>query len=95
MVRFEVRNMIEPPPHPGKFDIILCRNVLLYFTPDMRRVAFNRLAEAVAADGTLMLGAGETVLGQTERFVSDPDHRGLYTPSGGERQAGLARARVA
>ena len=95
MVRFEVRNMIEPPPHPGRFDIILCRNLLLYFTPDMRRLAFTRLAEAIADDGTLMLGAGETVLGQTERFVSDPDHRGLYIRSSGERQAGLARTRVA
>ncbi len=95
MVRFEVRNMIEPPPHPGKFDIILCRNMLLYFTPEMRRLAFNRLAEAVASDGTLMLGAGETVLGQTDRFASDPDHRGLYIPSSSEGQVGLSRARVA
>ena len=87
--------MIEPPPHPGKFDIILCRNILLYFTPEMRRLAFTRLAEAIVPDGTLMLGAGETVLGQTERFVSDPDHRGLYIKAGGERQVGLARARVA
>jgi chemotaxis protein methyltransferase CheR len=77
-VRFDVRNMIEPPPHPGKFDIILCRNVLLYFAPEMRRLAYARLAEACQPDGTLMLGAGETVIGQTERFVSDPECRGLY-----------------
>ncbi|MGZ8999081.1 MAG: CheR family methyltransferase [Allosphingosinicella sp.] len=95
MVRFEIRNMVEPPPHPGKFDIILCRNILLYFTPDMRRLAFGRLAEAAATDGTLMLGAGETVLGQTDRFTSDPDHRGLYIPATGERQLSLARSRVA
>ncbi len=94
-VRFEVRNMIEPPPHPGKFDIILCRNVLLYFAPDMRRLAFNRLAEAMAPDGTLMLGAGETVIGQTERFVSDPEFRGLYRSSETQADVGLARARVA
>jgi len=77
-VRFEVANILEPPPRPGTFDIVLCRNVLLYFAPDMRRLAFNRLGQAVADDGTLMLGAGETVLGQTERFVPDPEHRGLY-----------------
>ncbi|MEA3047623.1 MAG: chemotaxis protein methyltransferase CheR [Sphingomonadales bacterium] len=80
-VRFDVRNLIEPPPHPGRFDIILCRNVLLYFAPDMRRLAFGRLAEACQADGTLMLGAGETVIGQTERFVSEPDCRGLFLPA--------------
>jgi chemotaxis protein methyltransferase CheR len=95
MVRFEVRNIIEPPPHPGKFDVVLCRNVLLYFAPEMRRLAFTRLAEAMAPDGTLMLGAAETVLGQTDRFVSDPDHRGLYIPAPAEGQAGLPRSRVA
>ncbi len=78
MVRFEAGNIIGVPPRPGRFDIILCRNVLLYFAPDMRRLAFNRLAGTVAPDGALMLGAGETVLGQTDRFVSDPDCRGLY-----------------
>jgi len=81
MVRFEPRNIIEPVPAPGRFDIILCRNLLLYFAPDMRRLAFGRLAEAIAPDGTLMLGAGETVIGQTERFISDPDCRGLYLPA--------------
>jgi len=80
-VRFEVLGLIEPPPHPGKFDIILCRNVLLYFTPEVRRLAFARLADACKPDGTLMLGAGETVIGQTDRFVSDPECRGLYLPA--------------
>ncbi len=77
-VRFEVRGLTEFPPRPGKFDIILCRNVLLYFSPEMRRLAFTRLADSIAPDGELMLGAGETVIGQTDRFVSDPDNRGLY-----------------
>ena len=80
-VRFESRNLIEPPPTPGRFDIILCRNVLLYFAPEMRRLAFNRLAEAIAPDGALMLGAGETVMGQTDRFISDAECRGLYMPA--------------
>jgi chemotaxis protein methyltransferase CheR len=78
MVRFEAGSIIGAPPRPGRFDIILCRNVLLYFAPDMRRLAFNRLASTIAPDGALMLGAGETVLGQTDRFVSDADCRGLY-----------------
>ena len=92
-VRFEVRSLIEPPPHPARFDVILCRNVLLYFTAEMRRLAFGRLAEAIAPDGSLMLGAGETVIGQTNRFVSDPDCRGLYRAAEPEAEAGLARAR--
>ena len=80
-VRFDVANIIGPPPAPGQFDIILCRNILLYFAPDMRRLAFARLAEAIAPDGALMLGAGETVIGQTDAFVSDPECRGLYVPA--------------
>jgi chemotaxis protein methyltransferase CheR len=94
-VRFDTRSLIEPPPHPGRFDIILCRNVLLYFTTDMRRLAFNRLAEAIAPDGALMLGAGETVIGQTDRFVSDPDYRGLYRSAETQAEVGFGRARSA
>lgn len=94
-VRFEIGNITDPPPRPGRFDIVLCRNVLLYFSPDMKRLAFNRLSQAIAADGALMLGAGETVLGQTDRFVSDPDFRGLYIPAPARNAPGLAPARVA
>ena len=94
MVRFDVGNITEPPPHPGRFDIVLCRNVLLYFSPEMKRLAFTRLHQALAEDGTLMLGAGETVIGQTDRFVSDPDFRGLYIPAPVAGEDGKA-ARVA
>ena len=77
-VRFDVRSLIEPPPAPGRFDIILCRNVLLYFADNVRRTAFARLTEAAAPDALLMLGAGETVIGQSEDFVPDLECRGLY-----------------
>lgn len=77
-VRFEVRSLTDVPPQPASFDILLCRNVLLYFSAPMRRNVFARLAEASRPDAVLMLGAGETVIGQTDAFVSDPDHRGLY-----------------
>ena len=83
-VRFQVHNLLEAPPHPGDFDIVLCRNVLLYFTPEKRRLAFDRLASALAGDGWLMLGAGETVIGQTERFGADVEARGLYRLKNGE-----------
>ena len=77
-VRFEAGNLVGPSAPRERFDIILCRNVLLYFSAEMRRVAFSRLAAAAADDAALMLGAGETVIGQTDDFVSDPDCRGLY-----------------
>ena len=77
-VRFERRAIAEPPPAPGRFDIILCRNLLLYLCEAGRRAAFARLAEAAAPDALLMLGAGETALGLTDAFLPDPDLRGLY-----------------
>jgi chemotaxis protein methyltransferase CheR len=77
-VRFQVHNLLEAAPHPGGFDIVLCRNVLLYLNPDKKAVSFERLAGAMAEDGWLMLGAGETVIGQTGKLGADINARGLY-----------------
>jgi chemotaxis protein methyltransferase CheR len=81
-VRFQVHNLLEPPPHPAEFDIVLCRNVLLYLSADKRALAFERLASAMAEDGWLMLGAGETVIGQTSKLATDLNARGLYRLTG-------------
>lgn len=69
MVRFAQHNILGAPPCRTPFDLVLCRNVLLYFDRPTRTDAFARLAGAVMPDGYLMLGAGETVIGQTDRFV--------------------------
>jgi chemotaxis protein methyltransferase CheR len=76
-VRFRVHNLLGVPP-AGLFDAVLCRNVLLYFSADVRGLVFGRIASAMPDDGLLMLGAGETVIGQTDRFVSDYECRGCY-----------------
>jgi chemotaxis protein methyltransferase CheR len=77
-LRFQVHNLLEPTPHPGEFDIVLCRNVLLYLSPEKKAVAFERIAGSMAQDGCLMLGAGETVIGQTGKLGADVNARGLY-----------------
>jgi chemotaxis protein methyltransferase CheR len=77
-VRFQVHNILEAVPHPGDFDVVLCRNVLLYLSPEKKALAFERIAGAMADDGWLMLGAGETVIGQSTRLGSDVNARGLY-----------------
>jgi len=74
---FTIHNLLDTPP-AGQFDIILCRNVLLYFSAERRRAVLDRLASAIAPDGMLILGAGETVLGQTDAFIPDPQLRGIY-----------------
>lgn len=81
-VRFQVHNILEPAPHPGGFDIVLCRNVLLYLNPEKKTLAFERLMSAMAEDGWLMLGAGETVIGQTTKLGADVNARGLYRLTG-------------
>ena len=81
-VRFQVHNILEQAPHPGGFDIVLCRNVLLYLSPEKKTLSFELLAGAMAEDGWLMLGAGETVIGQTTRLAADINARGLYRQVG-------------
>ena len=80
MTRFEQRNILDLPPAPGRFDLVLCRNCLLYFDPETRRSAFERLGSGIAPDGFLMLGAGETVVGQTDRFEPAPCGSAMYVP---------------
>ena len=80
IVRFRQHNILGP--HPGRvpFDLVLCRNVLLYFDRDTRSEAFARLASAVLPDGFLMLGAGETVIGQTDRFIPAAKRASFFEP---------------
>ena len=60
---------------------MLCRNVLLYFDRQVRHDAFERLSRAVLPDGFLMLGAGETVVGQTDRFVPTQRRASFFEPA--------------
>jgi chemotaxis protein methyltransferase CheR len=66
----------------GTYDIIFCRNVLLYFSPDMRRKAFDRLSHHSKAGGMLLMGAGETTIGLTENFSASRTFRGCYERAG-------------
>ncbi|MEH3106106.1 MAG: protein-glutamate O-methyltransferase CheR [Sphingomonas fennica] len=88
-VRFLRHSLLDPAPGIA-FDLVLCRNVLLYFSPERRTHVFGRLASALAPDGLLMLGAGETVLGQSDAFVVDGELRTFYRPRGIEAEARVA-----
>jgi chemotaxis protein methyltransferase CheR len=80
MVQFRQLNLLQDFSHLGVFDIIFCRNVLIYFDQDTKTNVFGRLAKVIEPDGFLMLGAAETVVGLTEAFKPYPDKRGLYSP---------------
>ncbi|QNA86882.1 protein-glutamate O-methyltransferase CheR [Sphingomonas sp. So64.6b] len=81
-ISFRRLNLVADPLPIGRFDVILCRNVLLYLSPSLRCQVLDRLAQVMRPGGLLVLGAGETVIGQTEAFRPSPDYRGLYEPTG-------------
>jgi chemotaxis protein methyltransferase CheR len=78
MIEFRTDNLFESTAPKGFYDLILCRNVLLYFSLEMRRKVFDQLAGHSRPGGYLILGAGETVIGQTEAFAASRDLRGCY-----------------
>lgn len=78
MVDFRPLNLLNPFDALGVFDIIYCRNVLIYFDAPTKGDVLARLSGSLAPDGTVLLGAAETVIGLTDRLVPHPQHRGLY-----------------
>jgi len=82
MVQHRQLNLLHDFSQVGVFDVIFCRNVLIYFDQDTKIKIFNRLAKASEPDGFLVLGAAETVVGLTDLFKPHPDRRGLYRPDG-------------
>jgi len=78
MVQHRQLNLLQDFSHLGKFDVIFCRNVLIYFDQDTKAVIFERMAKGLEADGTLLLGAAESVVGITDAFRPVTERRGLY-----------------
>ncbi|MDX2013215.1 MAG: protein-glutamate O-methyltransferase CheR [Myxococcaceae bacterium] len=63
LVRFEPRNLLGAWPPADPFDVIFCRNVLIYFDPPTRSRVVQRLSDALAPQGTLLLGHSESLMG--------------------------------
>jgi chemotaxis protein methyltransferase CheR len=72
------RHNLASDAAPGRFDVVLCRNVLMYFGPEVRRRALATLAAGLKPGGVLVLGAGETVIGQSDALAPSRRFRGLY-----------------
>lgn len=90
MVKFRRCNLLEPFSDLGNFDVIFCRNVLIYFDTPTKRNVLGRLADQLAGDGFLFLGGAETVLGITDRFVPSPGRRGVYVHQNAARSSQMA-----
>lgn len=70
VVQFKKLNLLSSFESLGKFDVIFCRNVAIYFSPKDRAGLFDRLADALNADGSLVVGSTESLNGVSDRFVS-------------------------
>jgi chemotaxis protein methyltransferase CheR len=79
-ISFQVFNLMDNPAPLGHFDIVFCRNVLIYFEPATKAQVLERVRSVTAGDGFLTLGAAETVVGITDAFHISPLGRGLYHP---------------
>ena len=93
MVQWRKLNLLENFSSLGSFDIVYCRNVLIYFDQPTKVDVLQRIAKQLPSDGYLVLGAAETVVGLTDAFRPVQDLRGLYqTSAAGAR--GVVRPRL-
>ena len=71
MVQFRPLNLLADFSHLGMFDIVFCRNVLIYFDQETKTAVLDRIARVLDRDGYLVLGAAETVVGPDRELQAD------------------------
>ncbi|WP_297297114.1 protein-glutamate O-methyltransferase CheR [uncultured Methylovirgula sp.] len=76
-IRFEEFNLLSDYAPLGRFDVIFCRNVLIYFDVPTKKDVLDRMAKILAPDGFFIMGAAETVIGLTDALVPHPEHRSV------------------
>ena len=91
-VNFREWNLLDNPAPLGRFDIVFCRNVLIYFDAPTKARVLEAIAGQLAPDGVLYLGGAETVLGITDRLAAIPDGPGAYAPAAPAARRGMAEA---
>jgi chemotaxis protein methyltransferase CheR len=78
LVQYRQHNLLDDFSSLGMFDVIFCRNVLIYFDSKTKQDVLTRISRSLVKDGHLLLGAAETVVGFTNLFMPVPEKRGLY-----------------
>jgi chemotaxis protein methyltransferase CheR len=79
-VTFREANLLADLAPLGRFDVVFCRNVLIYFDTETKRTVLAAIARQLAPDGVLFLGGAETVLGLTDQFKPIASESGAYGP---------------
>ena len=74
MVRFEQGDLLRMPVPTGRYDLIMCRNTVIYFTEDVRDALHSRLVEALAPGGFLVVGTSERVADARGLGLTSPHH---------------------
>ncbi|CAO3379515.1 CheR family methyltransferase [Azospirillum argentinense] len=92
MASFREFNLLGDLSGLGQFDIVFCRNVLIYFDQPTKTKVLEAIARQMPQDGVLYLGGAETVLGITDRFKPVEGQRGLYSLGGFQVPSGLRAA---
>lgn len=82
MVKYGYFNLLSDMSRLGTFDLIFCRNVLIYFDQKTKAKVLEKMSARLDKEGFLFLGGAETVLGVTNKFVIMPEKRGLYVQPG-------------
>jgi len=77
-IRFKDQNLLDSYSSLGKFDIIFCRNVLIYFSPERRADILNRMVQSLNPEGYLFLGVSETINGYSDAFELIRSPHGVY-----------------
>jgi len=80
MVRFREFNLLHDLRGLGNFDVVFCRNVLIYFDIETKGKVLAQIRSLMPDDGVLFLGGAETVLGISDQFQPVPEMRGIYRP---------------
>ncbi|MEX2129497.1 MAG: protein-glutamate O-methyltransferase CheR [Xanthobacteraceae bacterium] len=91
MVHFRQLNLLNDFSILGMFDVVFCRNVLIYFDQATKLDVLGRVRRVIAADGYLVLGAAETMVGLGDCFMPVPEKRGLYRPKPRVETAGVLK----
>jgi chemotaxis protein methyltransferase CheR len=78
LTTFKNLNLLEPFAFPQKFDVVLCRNVAIYFTEEDRKKLFNRIESVMAPDGYLIVGSTESITGFCPQFESKRHIRSIF-----------------
>ncbi|MBU4262520.1 MAG: protein-glutamate O-methyltransferase CheR [Proteobacteria bacterium] len=84
MTVFNKTNLLAAPEGPGVYDIILCRNVAIYFNQKNRRRLFQTMATCLRSEGVLIIGSTESIFGISDRFIRNESCNTIYFQKGRE-----------